>query len=111
MGLFLTHSELQELTGYKLPTKQVGWLINRGYFVETNARGIPRITYLQVEDMRRQQTPINLLPFNNTHLINKHINLGQKQQIASSNNQLTAITSEPNINNLIHKINQAIKHG
>ncbi len=53
MGLFLTNNELQELTGYKLASKQSSWLSNKGYYVETNARGIPRITYIQIEERRR----------------------------------------------------------
>lgn len=57
MGLFLTQLELQELTGYKLSYYQVGWLKAQGYYVETNARGIPKITYSQVENHRRIQSP------------------------------------------------------
>jgi Domain of unknown function (DUF4224) len=53
MGLFLTEDELQDLTGYKTASKQVTWLKNHGYYVETNVRGIPKVTNAQIEDMRR----------------------------------------------------------
>ena len=100
MGLFLTNSELTEMTGYKLPTKQVVWLLNRGYYVETNAQGLPRITYLQVEEMRRVNTPINLKNHNNLQVLNH-----PKIQSICTKNQQPAPSSEPNMNNLLNKIN------
>ncbi len=54
-GLFLTQAELEALTGYKLASKQAEWLCAHGYVVELNARGIPTITYAQIEDARKVQ--------------------------------------------------------
>ena len=90
MGLFLTSLELHELTGYKLANKQVDWLANRGYYVETNARGIPRITYTQVEDKRRNSLSNNFI----------------------SSNLFENITyqSEPNFTNFHKKINSKINN-
>lgn len=85
MGLFLTNEELQELTGYRLPSKQVIWLKCHGYFVETNVRGIPRITQLQIEDMRRNQMQENNV-----------IKLNHSQNLSND--------TEPNFNNLRTKI-------
>lgn len=104
MCLFLTNSELTELTGYKLPTKQVSWLINRGYYVETNSRGLPRITYSQVEEMRRVNTPMNIANHNNLQMLNH-----QAVQSTYLNNQQHASASEPNINNLLNRINNLNK--
>lgn len=92
MGLFLTKTELQELTGYKIATKQSAWLQARGYYTEINARGIPRITYTQVEDMRRSATKSNnVIPLN------------------QSDN--STFVSEPNYNNLRIKIKKVSAHG
>lgn len=104
MGLFLTNNELQELTGYKLASKQSSWLSNKGYYVETNARGIPRITYSQVEEMRRNHTPANLLNFNRTprRLTNQFNQELENQSIASL---------EPNLNNLQIRIQKASVNG
>ena len=88
MGLFLTNSELQELTGYKTASKQIFWLRNHGYFVETNARGIPRITYSQIEEMRR-----NAVSKTNIHSLNQ------------------ALNSEPNFESLRIKINKMQAYG
>ena len=104
MSLFLTNSELTEMTGYKLPTKQVSWLLNRGYYVETNSRGMPRITYAQVEEMRRVNTPMNLTKHNNMQVLNH-----PKIQSLYLNNQQHALASEPNMNNLLNIINNLKK--
>lgn len=104
MSLFLTNSEMMELTGYKLPTKQVGWLLNRGYYVETNARGLPRITYSQIEEMRRANTPMNLKNHNNMQVLNH-----PKIQSVYFNHQESTSTSEPNMNNLLNRINSLNK--
>ena len=53
MSLCLTNDELYDLTGYKRPSEQARWLRAHGYYVECNARGVPRITHNQVEDKRR----------------------------------------------------------
>ena len=100
-----------ELTGFKLPSKQIGWLLNRGYFVETNARGLPRITYGQVEDMRRNNTPMRLPSLKNIQITDRNINFRQLDQMTSTNSQQQSITSEPNMSNLLLKINQAGKNG
>lgn len=84
MGLFLSNEELHELTGYRLPNKQVTWLKSHGYFVETNVRGIPRITPMQIEDRRRNQMHAN--------------------DIFSLNNFQHSNNAEPNFNNLRNKI-------
>ena len=104
MGLFLTNIEMQELTGYLLPTKQVGWLLNHGYFVETNSRGMPRITYSQVEDMRRNNTPMHLTTLNNTQNIDRTTNQMHTHQTKYFNNQQQMVASEPNMHNLMNKI-------
>jgi Domain of unknown function (DUF4224) len=103
MGLFLTNSELQDLTGYKLATKQTAWLQARGYYTEINARGIPRITYTQVEEMRRNNTPTNILFLNH-----------QKPQRTNNLKHQTPTmqtSSEPNFINLQNKINKRGTNG
>jgi Domain of unknown function (DUF4224) len=104
MSLFLSNSELRELTGYKLATKQTAWLQARGYYTEINARGIPRITYTQVEEMRRNNTPANLLFLNQ-----------QKPQVTNNlnhrNQPMQISASEPNFINLQNKINKVSKNG
>ena len=73
MGLFLSNEELESLTGYKLASKQVHWLKAKGYHVEVNARGLPRITHLQIEEVRRYNSPAlahvhtQYMPTNNTN--------------------------------------------
>lgn len=104
MGLFLTNLELYELTGYKLATKQSSWLKNRGYYVEINARGVPRITYSQVEEMRRNHTPANLLNFNRTP---RRLTNQRDQEFIM---QSTA-PSEPNLTNLQLRIQKASVNG
>lgn len=42
-SLFLSADELEYLTGYKLPCKQIEWLNARGYPHEENAAGHPRV--------------------------------------------------------------------
>lgn len=56
MALCLDDKELEELSGYKRGSDQARWFRSQGYYVECNARGVPRITYLQVEEKRRQST-------------------------------------------------------
>lgn len=53
MGLFLSDDDLIELTGFVIASKQVNWLKCQGYYVETNARGKPRITHLQITERRQ----------------------------------------------------------
>lgn len=53
MSMFLSAEELIELTGYRRGAEQSRWLKQQGYYVEVNARGIPRITHVQVEEKRR----------------------------------------------------------
>lgn len=97
MGLFLSSSELEELTGYKLASKQTHWFKCHGYYVESNARGVPRITHTQIEEMRRNNTPanhklLNALPTNNF-------------------NQNSIINAEPDFNGLRQKINKGDVNG
>lgn len=49
MSLFLTHDEMQELTGYQLPHFQALWLIDHGYPFERTNSGKPRVlrAYIQ----------------------------------------------------------------
>lgn len=89
MGMFLTNQELYELTGYRLASKQSQWLRCHGYFVETNVRGIPRITYAQIEEMRRINTPAMTHP--------QHVTPG------NTNQHLSPMT-EPNFDGLRHLI-------
>lgn len=104
MGLFLTNIELYDLTGYKSATKQTAWLKCHGYYVEINARGIPRVTYTQIEEMRRNNTSANLLFLNH-----------QKPQFANNFNQqnqpMQLSASEPNFINLQQKINKVNTNG
>lgn len=66
MGICLDIDELHELTGYKRGSDQARWLRSNGYYVECNARGIPRITHAQVEAKRHSfgnlQHPANQQP-------------------------------------------------
>ncbi len=89
MGLFLSSSELEELTGYKIASKQNHWLRCHGYYLECNARGIPRITHTQVEEMRRHFVPVNI----------------QNQNLSNQikNPKLSAV-SEPDFSRLRQKI-------
>lgn len=60
MALCLNADELEEMTGYKRGADQARWFRERGYYVECNARGVPRITHTQVDEKRRAapaQTP------------------------------------------------------
>lgn len=41
--LFLLPVELQTLTGFKLPTRQVEWLERRSWVFETDRKGHPRV--------------------------------------------------------------------
>jgi hypothetical protein len=41
--LFLLPVELQTLTGFKLPARQVAWLESRGWIFETDRNGRPRV--------------------------------------------------------------------
>lgn len=104
MGLFLTSNELLELTGYKLASKQSSWLANHGYYVEINARGIPRITYSQVEEMRRNHTQENLL---NLNLASRHLTKQLNQQLTVQS--IAAL--EPNLTNLQLRIQKASVNG
>ncbi len=53
MSLFLNKEELEDLTGYKRGADQARWLRSKGYYVEVNALGIPRITQNQIDEKRR----------------------------------------------------------
>lgn len=92
MGLFLTDNELLDLTGYKTASKQVTWLQNHGYYVETNVRGIPKVTHTQIEDMRRTSMQTN--------------NIIQFKQLKDSRSK-----SEPDFNCLRTKINKPSING
>lgn len=96
MGLFLSNAELVDLTGYKLANKQVHWLKCHGYYVESNARGTPRITYAQIEEMRRNNMPANVLAFNRLP-DNSHPNI--------------SINAEPDFNGLRKKISKGSVSG
>lgn len=43
MSLFLTHDELHELTGLRIPAYQRRWLEKHGYTFEINASGKPKV--------------------------------------------------------------------
>ncbi len=43
MSLFLTSDEICELTGRKLRSAQLRWLMDRGWIFETNAAGKPLV--------------------------------------------------------------------
>jgi Domain of unknown function (DUF4224) len=94
MSLFLSTTELQELTGYKLASKQTRWFKCHGYYVESNASGIPRITYAQIEDMRRNNTPANAHSLNTSPSNKNH----------SNQNSSVSTKTEPDLNGLRQKI-------
>jgi hypothetical protein len=41
--MFMTFEELVELTGWRMPGKQLDWLKARHWVFETNARGWPKV--------------------------------------------------------------------
>lgn len=43
MTTFLSHLEIVELTGYKIPSKQINWLRLQGFIFRIAADGYPRI--------------------------------------------------------------------
>lgn len=95
MGLFLSNDELESLTGYKLASKQAYWLKCHGYYLECNSRGIPRVTYTQVEEMRRYFAPVNT----------------QNQNLSNQiKNPDLSSASEPDFNRLRQKIRKE-NHG
>ena len=47
--MFLTVDELADLTGLKRPTAQLNWLRLRGWPVESDAKGRPRVLRSVVE--------------------------------------------------------------
>jgi hypothetical protein len=74
MALFLTKDELIDLTGYRQPSGQCKWLRSHGYFVELNARGIPRITYEQVHESRRQKSTQGMKQDGENHFFEREPN-------------------------------------
>jgi hypothetical protein len=46
--MFLTHHEIQELTGYKIPSKQIKWLRDEGFIFKVAGDGRPRVLYSEV---------------------------------------------------------------
>lgn len=50
-SLFLTRDELYELTGYKLISKQAGWLRRKNWRFEITASGRPIVARSYVEAM------------------------------------------------------------
>lgn len=99
MSLFLSTTEMQELTGYKSASKQTHWFKRHGYYVESNASGIPRITYTQIEDMRRNNTPTN------SHILNTLPSINSNQNLS------TSAKSEPDFNGLRQKISKVSING
>ena len=55
MSGFLTKADLEELTDYIQPAAQIRWLRRNGYYVEISRLGRPRVTWTQVEEMRRKK--------------------------------------------------------
>lgn len=47
--IFLTDSDIAELTGYKRPTAQRKWLLRNGYRFEVRADGRPRVMVAEAE--------------------------------------------------------------
>jgi hypothetical protein len=47
--MFLSPEDLQQLTGYKRPSKQCEWLLRNGFKVHVRADGRPAILLSQVE--------------------------------------------------------------
>lgn len=39
--MFLTHAEIERLTGKKRPSAQIRWLLARGYKIDVNGLGEP----------------------------------------------------------------------
>lgn len=42
-SIFLLPDELEALTGFKLPARQIGWLECRGWIFETDRKGHPKV--------------------------------------------------------------------
>ena len=49
--MFLTWTEISELTGYKYKKLQIKWLLSRGYKFEVSANGSPKILKTYVEQI------------------------------------------------------------
>ena len=47
--MFLTRNEIQQLTGYKIPSAQIRWLQKNGILFRVGADGYPRILLSEVE--------------------------------------------------------------
>ena len=47
--MFLTRSEIEELTGYKTPATQTRWLQDNGFLFKIGADGYPRLLLTEVE--------------------------------------------------------------
>lgn len=50
MSIFLNANEIRDLTGYKRPSDQQRWLLQRGWLHEVNAVGVPVILRRYAED-------------------------------------------------------------
>ena len=46
--MFLTRDEIQELTGYKIPSKQIKWLRDEGFIFKVACDGRPRVLHSEV---------------------------------------------------------------
>lgn len=49
--MFLTQDELQELTAFKIPSKQIQWLKAEGFLFRVAADGHPRVLRSAVEEL------------------------------------------------------------
>jgi hypothetical protein len=49
ISMFLTRSEIQQLTGYKTPATQTRWLQDNGFLFKIGADGYPRLLLTEVE--------------------------------------------------------------
>lgn len=52
--MFLDSAQLKQMTGYARGAEQARWFREHGYYVECNARGVPLITQLQIDERRRR---------------------------------------------------------
>jgi hypothetical protein len=71
MSIFLNDTELEEMTGLKRGADQARWFQKRGYYVECNARGKPRITHQQVNQKRQMYAG----PVDDSPIIHKEPNV------------------------------------
>lgn len=57
--MFLSPTELETLTGYKRPSRQIKWLRERGYIFFVNGKGMPVIARKHADEMKNGKEKTN----------------------------------------------------